>query len=329
VRSTKLPSSIERLLGSEPIAPPPFAFACSSSRLSFAAFEREAGRLVLGEFRGEELAPETFQHGLLGGPPREARAFEERVSGFVSGLGAPVREASLVLPDAWLRTAFAEVDQVSGNGQSREEMLRWKLKRLVPFRVDELRVRAVEVAPVPGQSEAHRLLLGFGIETLLGQLEAAFAAAGVHVGRITNRGLSACGALAGMRPESGLEGLVLVTDEGYTLVFTLHGEPVLHRFKTFSDSLPSEAQGDAVRRDVRLTRTFLEDRFPGEELAPVLLAAPEEAVPSWALWLEEGIERPVQPVGPDHLVPLEARGARPPWPELLPLAGAASQEISG
>ncbi len=329
MRSTKLPSSIERLLGATPIAPPPFAFACSPSRLAFAAFEREGERLVLAEFHAEELPAETFQQGLLGGPPREARAFEDRVRAFVSGLATPVREASLVLPDAWLRTAFAEVDQVAGNGQSRDDMLRWKLKRLVPFRVDELRVRAVEVEPVPGQSEAHRLLLGFGIETLFGQLEAAFGAAGVHLGRISNRGLAACGGLLGMKPGSGLEGLVLVTEEGYTLVFTLHGEPVLHRFKNLSDDLPLEVHGAAVRRDLRLTRTFLEDRFPGEEMAPVLLAASEGEAPSWAVWLEEGLERPVELLGPDHVVPLDARGGLPPWPELLPLAGVACEEIAG
>lgn len=329
MRSTKLLSSIERLLGATPIAPPPFAFACSPSRLVFAAFEREGGRLVLGEFHAEELASETFQHGLLGGPPREARAFEERVRAFVSGLETPVREASMVLPDAWLRTAFAEVDQLSGNGQNREEMLRWKLKRLVPFRVDELRVRAVEVEPAPGQSEAHRLLLGFGIETLFAQLEGAFAAAGVHLGRISNRGLSACGGLVGMRAESGLEGLVLVTEEGFTLVFTLHGQPVLHRFKNFSENLPPDAQGGSVRRDLRLTRTYLEDRFPGEPLAPVVLAAPEDVASSWAVWLEEGLEQPVQILGLDHVVPLGGRGSLPPWPDLLPLAGAASEEIAG
>lgn len=329
MRSTRLPSSIERLLGATPIAPPPFAFACSPSRLSFAAFERGGERLALAEYRAEELAPETFQQGLLGGPPREPRAFEERLAAFVAGLDAPVREASLVLPDAWLRTAFAEVDQIAANGQSRDDMLRWKLKRLVPFRVDELRVRAVEVTPVPGQSEAHRLLLGFGIETLFGQLEAAFAAAGVHLGRISNRGLAACGGLAGTRRGSGLEGLVLVTEEGYTLVFTRDGEPVLHRFKNLSGALPLEAQGASVSRDLRLTRTFLEDRFPGEELAPVLLAAPEEAAPSWAAWLEEGLERPVELLGPGQVVPLAGRDGLPPWPELLPLAGVACEEIAG
>ncbi len=316
-------------MGAVPIAPPPYAFACSASRLVFAAFEREGRGLVLREFRAEPLAPETFQQGPLGGPPREPRAFEARIGAFVSGLETPVREASLVLPDAWLRTAVAEVEQVSTNGQSRDEMLRWKLKRLVPFRVDDLRVRAVEVEPVPGQSEAHRLLLGFGIETLFGQLEAAFAAAGVHVGRISNRGLSACGGLAGMGAESGLEGLVLVTEEGYTLVFTLRGEPVLHRFKGASEGLPAEAQGAAVRRDLRLTRTFLEDRLPGDPLARVRLVAPEDAAPSWAGWLEEGLEQPVELLAPAHVVPLETPGARPPWPELLPLAGAACQEVAG
>ena len=123
--------------------------------------------MVLEEYRDEPLDDGTFQHGLLGGPPREPQAFAERVRSFVAGIERPVREATLVVPDAWLRTVFAEVSDVPANGGAREDVLRWKLKRLVPFRVDELRVRAVEVTPVDGQQEPRRLLLGFGVETLL------------------------------------------------------------------------------------------------------------------------------------------------------------------
>ena len=52
------------------------------------------------------------------------------------------------------------------------------LKRLVPFRVDELRIGAQEVEPLPNQpaEEPERLLLGFAVDQLLTQVEDAFAA---------------------------------------------------------------------------------------------------------------------------------------------------------
>jgi hypothetical protein len=319
-----------------PMAVPPQAFACSETELAFAAFQRAEGGLVLREYRRETLEPETFQHGLLGGPPREPRLFGERVAAFVESLGVPAKEAVLVVPDAWLRTAFAEVAEIPVGGAAREDVLRWKLKRLVPFRVDELRVRAAEVTPLPSQAgtaEPRRLLLGFGIESLLGQLERSFADAGVHLGRIANRGLSALGALAA--DDGVLTGLVLASDDGYTMVFGRGAEPVLHRHKPFSDDLPIEARAATVWRDTRLTRSFLADYFPGQPLGEIVVAAPDGATDDWATWLEEGFEHPVKRPGAAAVVPVRAErdeafeaGAGPGWVDLLPLAGTVCQEVA-
>lgn len=315
------------------MAPPAQAFSCSETELAFAAFQRAEGGLVLREYRREALAPDTFQHGLLGGPPREPRLFDERVQAFVSRLETPVKEAVLVVPDPWLRTAFAEVAEIPASGSAREEVLRWKLRRQVPFRVDELRVRAAEVTPLPGQEEPRRLLVGFGVESLFAHLEGAFKAAGVHIGRIANRGLSALGALAA--EEGALTGLALASADGYTLVFARGAEPVLHRLKAFSKNLPAEARAAAVRRDMRLTRTFLEDHFPNAPLGEVVVAAPDTVDDGWVEWMEAGLEHPVKRPGAAAVVPVRAEraeayetGEGPGWTDLLPLAGTVCQEVS-
>lgn len=331
--------SIERLLGMGPVAPPPSVFFCSPSRLAFAAFERHGEEAALRRYATVELPADTFQHGLLGGPPREQRPFEERVAAFVGSLGVSVPQASLVVPDAWLRTAFAEVGELPRNGASRDEVLRWKLKRLVPFRVDELRVRAVEVEPLPDQQDPRRILLGFAIESLLAGIESAFRAAGVHLGGITNAGLAALGALRApaVAGDGAITGVALVDSGGYTLAFarsTADGsEPVMHRFKAFSGPLPTAAQAASVRRDLRLTRSFLEEQYPTDSLASLVLASADEETATWAVWLEEAFNRVVEPAGVGERVPFAGthlpEGEAPPWPDLLPLLGAACQEVAG
>ncbi len=307
-------------------------FGCSASGLTFASFERQGEGLVLQEHRVLELPANTFQQGLLGGPPREPRLFEEQVGELIRSLGTTVHEASLVLPDGWLRTAFAEISDLPSDAKGRDEVLRWKLKRLVPFRVDELRVRATEVTPLAAQEEPHRLLLGFGLETLFNHLERAFSAAGVRLGRIANAGLSALGALApAVRSADGgaLTSLTMASPDGYTFVVSRDDEPVLHRFKVFARELPEAARAASVIRDLRLTRTFLGEQFPDERIARALLATSETVAPVWGRWIEEGLEAAVELLGAEHLVPLRSsQDGLPPRHELLPLVGTACQEVT-
>jgi|CXWL01.1.fsa_nt_gi hypothetical protein len=316
------------------MAVPSQAFAIDEHRIAYAGFARDGRHgFTLREFRTAELPADTFLPGFLGGPVHEPRAFDERVTAFVADLPGSVREATLVVPDAWVRTAFVEAGDLPRTGESRNDVLRWKLKRLLPFRVDDLRLSSTEVAAMPSQlatDEPRRLLLGFGLEHLMAQLEDAFAAAGVRIGRIINEGLAAPGALREDLVAPGeLLAFAQVADDSYTLLFVADGAPVLHRFKAFSEGLPDEARGSFVGRDLLLTKSFLDENLPDAHLARVVLSAPTEWSHAWSHWLEDTLGRPAEQLGPEHLLPLRSALSRPVpgWSELLPLAGAVAQEV--
>jgi hypothetical protein len=328
VRSTKLPSWIERLLGFDPIPSPPHVFALDEERLRYGHFARDRHGFRLRAFREAALPRDPFQHGPLGGPLRDPIAFRDLVAEMVKAIPGGVREASLVLPDTWLRVTFTESGDLPQERAALDEVLRWKLRRLVPFRVDELRVDATEVSPVPGQEEPRRLLLGFAIEQLLAQIEEAFAAAGVRVGKISNASLALLSAVQ-PAPDGAFSALVLVGDEGYTLIFARGGEPVLHRYKGFTGNLPEAARASFVGRDLRLTRNFLDEHFPGATIGSVLLLAAPDLEPMWLDRLEEGLGAPAAPVDGRHLPPLRAEESSvPPWRSLAPMLGAARQEVA-
>lgn len=330
MRSTKSPSWIERLLGSGPLPPPPHAFALDGGRLAYARFERDGEPYVCRETAAEELPPDAFQHGPLGGPLREPAVFNRLVEHLLGRISAPVKEASLTIPDAWLRVAFAESGELPAAGQQRTEVLRWKLKRLVPFHVEELRVDAIDVPPLPGQSEPRRLLLGFAIDALLTQVEASFAAHGVRLGRITSHSLAALAALdddgGGAGDGEPVTCLALADGDGYTLLFARGGEPLLHRYK----ALTGGARGDLIRRDLALTRLFLGEQIPGAVLGRVLLLAPPASEAAWLGWLGEGLDAPAEALGAAHLPPMSGDpldGSGRPWHEVAPLLGAARLEV--
>ncbi len=328
MRSTKLPSWIERTLGFAPVPPPPHVFSLDAERLRYGQFVRDRHGFRLRAFRERPLPRDPFQHGPLGGPLRDPAAFRALVAAMVKEIPGGLREASLVLPDAWLRVTFTESGDLPKTSDALDEVLRWKLRRLVPFRVDELRVGATEVSPIPGQEEPRRLLLGFAVEQLLAQIEEAFAAAGVRMGQIANASLSL---LAAVEPAAAgaFSALITVADEGYTLIFSRGGEPVLHRYKGFTGNLPEASRASFVGRDLRLTRNFLDEHFPGSTVGSVLLLAAPEVEPVWLDRLEEGLGIPAAPVDGRHLPALRAEESSvPPWRSLAPMLGAARQEVA-
>jgi hypothetical protein len=332
VRSTKSLSWISdtagRLLGFGPVAPPPHVFALDRGALRYAAFGGDGAALRLQDWRAVELPADAFHSGPLGGPLKDVDAFRRAIATLRDQAPAPPREAALVIPDGWLRLAFTEVGDLPKGGEARDEVLRWKLKRLVPFRVDELRVRGVEVEPLPGQSEPRRVLLGFAVEALLEQLEEAFAAEGVRVGHLSNPSLSLLAALrrGEALPDDELAAVALAGEDGWSLTFARRGEPLLHRYKPVDGGLPLTARSSFVTRDLRLTASFLDDYLGGEKPRRVLLVAPPELEGQWLAWIESGLGTPGEALRPEHL-PLATADLVPAWRDAAALLGAACEEV--
>lgn len=310
---------------------PPHVFVLDAGRLRFGQLVRDRQTYRFRSYREAALPRDSFHAGPLGGPLRDPAAFQALLGSLVQSLpgGAKaVKDASLVVPDAWLRVAFTEIGELPRTAEQRDEVLRWKLRRLVPFRVEELRVGAVEVASLPVQEEPRRLLLGFAVEQLLAQVEEAFARQGIRLGQISNVSLSLLPALLPDRPGT-FTGLVLADPDGYTLVFARDGAPVLHRYKPFTGDMPEAARSGFVVRDLKLTRNFLDEHFPGSSFGRVLLVSPPELEPVWLDRLEEGFGQSAAPLDGRHLPPVRSEEAQaPPWRDLAPMLGAARQEVA-
>lgn len=288
MRSTKSPSWIERLLGTTPAPAPPHVFAVDESRLRYGCFERSVDGWSFQAGRSEELPADIFAEGPLGGPLHEVRPFWELLHSFIETLPGPINDASLVVPDSWLRLAFMESDELPRWSSSQDEILRFKLKRKVPYRVEELRISATKVTPFPGQEEPTRLLVGFGVEQLLAQLEEAFAGVGVHIGQITNSTLALLSSLDEVVEAKELTALVMVEQDFYTISYLAGGEPVLYRFKAVNKSL---VDSGAVRRDLRLTTNFIHEHLSDMSVDRVFVATPSEDDSRWLDWVGDELER--------------------------------------
>jgi len=315
VKSTKSHSWTSRFLGLAPSRLPPHVFQISPSRLRYVRIGSDAGLYEVQMARDVDLSPESFHSGVMGGPLRDREIFDQRLAALLADVDGELSRASLVLPDAWLR--IVPVDIVEGPVDD-EDVLRWRLRKLVPFNVDGLRVRAVGSAQGEGT-----MLLGFAVEQLLAELENAFGARGIRLGFITNR---SSGVAAALSASSDLRSVTLLAEEGYSVVVVRGEETVLTRYKSLAPYDLDDHLEALVRRDFDNTRRFLEDEL-GVALSRNLVCGPEEAAADWLALVESSLPGEAAVLGAADLRPVDRR-LDVPWHVLGPMLGVAATELT-
>ena len=248
------------------------------------------------------------------------------LSALQDSLEQPITEASMVLPDAWMRLAFVEAKDLSRGSGARDEILRWKLQRIVPFRVEELRLNGIEAAEVANNGTIRRLLIGFALEMLLHQLEGTFADRGIHLGLITNDSLSLLSAARDALRDVELGAVAFVSESGYSLMFVLRGEPILQRYKALPQLSADGPPSQLVKRDLKVTELYLREQVTQSSVGRVLLVSPPELEERWLAWLSEAFDQPAHQLSRDHLA-LSIPDAAPSIREFGPLFGAARMEV--
>ncbi len=326
MRSTKLLSSSRRLLGLDPLPVPPHAFSVEGGRLLYGRFAMSDGRFDFQEFHQLPLDADSFVSGPLGGPVRDLEALRGRIETLLESVTAPVSDASLVVPDAWLRLTFTELEDAPRRAAAAAEVLRFKLKKQVPFRVEELRLRGAPAPPLPGRARARRVLLGYAMEQLLRQLEEAFAARGVRIGLVVNGSLALCEALARQAGDGERVGIVLAGKTGYSLAFTRGGEMTFHRFRAIGDLEAGNGAAGLIPRDLRLTREFLARQSDEPLPTGFVVVAPPAIEERWLEWVANAFAVEATGLRPHHL-PLRGDVPQPRLADIALLLGAVCHTV--
>lgn len=326
MRSTGLPLWIERFLGLSPIPVPPDIFWITASELRVARFSRRSRKgLELLELYGTQLPAGTLEGGPLGGRVLEPRSLEQAIRSLLARVARPIKEASLVVPEAWVRQLLLEVENLPRTEPGRTEAIRFRLKKIVPYRLEELRIVSRRVPRLPGDS-VDTWLIGMGSEPLLAALENSFGAAQVRIGQLVGAGAAAAVALLGRALEP-LVGMLWVEPDCLLLVVSRHGVPVLWRQKLFTADLDASLLESLLLQELCVTAGYLRARFPNESLAWVGLVAPAEVVPFWSGVLSSGLEVPVRTVQWSDLG-FEATPYGLTAAGLAPMLGAALEEVA-
>lgn len=222
------------------------------------------------------------------------RMARERVS-----RGGPI---SLVLPDILLRLALVPLDAVPLRREETRELVAWRLKRTLPFRVEEA---ALDWQVFPATTGKPMLLAVAARQRIVAEYEHAFEAQGFEVGSVTASTL----ALADMLPACSGDQMLLNVSSGWFSVLILRGGlPLFYRCKL----LPGSERGAVERSwfiagEIQPTLEYHRTRLAGTTLERAHVHVSGPGADALMDTLGTSLESPLEMLTPPSAgLPLEA-----------------------
>jgi hypothetical protein len=311
---------------------PPNVFLLSPAGITFVRLRRE-GKPGVAIVRRFELPAGETAAGTFGTPVFGVRAFAEAVAGAQRLVGGKLSRACVVFPDSWARTITLDFDTLPDRERDRADMVAWKIKKLLPGRVEDLEIDFCEI---PRPAEGIRLLVSAAPRETLRSLEAAFAAAGVRVGLLMPATLALFNGLdARLSRAAGGDYLLLHRSPGTTsLLIAREGRPLFYRQKsaleaeddsaeTASDATVELTPTQRLEQEIRLSLSYYTESLGGGRLAALYICDEDRQAPAVS-----GVAVEARPLSSELVAgddSLEAAVATHPeiWPALAALQESA------
>lgn len=187
----------------------------------------------------------------LSGPNITApQAIEAALSRALGDVAGRKRQATLIIPDAAVRVLLLDFDTLPEKPQEALPILRFRLKKLVPFEVEHAMVSYQVMIRKP---EEVRVLVAVLPNELLAEYEGVLRRLGYEAGAVLPSTLAATAAISSL--ESAL--IVNISGNAITTAIASGQELLLHR----TVDLPGEEQAarGEIQRAVSVTMAYFED----------------------------------------------------------------------
>jgi len=146
------------------------------------------------EFAVEMLPPAALVPSAVEGNIINASALKSAMSNIVSRLRAKDQDVALILPDPVIRVFVQHFEQFPRSPQEAVPMLRWKLKKSIPFEADET---VISYMRQPAREEGVDIVTALARLRIIREYEALAEAANLHPGVILSSSLAAISLLDG------------------------------------------------------------------------------------------------------------------------------------
>lgn len=197
----------------------------------------------------------------------------------LKGAAEGAETAAVVVPTGWFRSFVIEADRLPRKQKELEDVVRWRLKKLLPIPPTDLRLAVVRLPESDGRRQ---ILCLAGIERALGALETCIRGVGVEPGLITTRLF----ALASLHTNADRPTLLIQHEAAFLSLLLLEDKmPKLLRTKPLA---AGDATASTVLREVGLTLAFIREGLGIDPEVEVHLTIEDPGVESeLRRWLAE------------------------------------------
>lgn len=198
-----------------------------------------------------ELSPGTVVPDLIENNLRDSETVYHTIRDTLGSVGGRTRDVIAVLPDAAVRVALLDFDSLPGKREEAEGVIRFRLKKSLPFDVDKAKV-SYHVQNTPN---GVRVVAAVSLSSVIEDYEAAFRQAGYSPGIVLPSMLAALGAAAADRPT-----LVVKVDARTTSIAILDQHQLL-LFRTLENTRGVTISGEQLAEEIYPSIVFFQDTY--------------------------------------------------------------------
>jgi type IV pilus assembly protein PilM len=230
-------------------------------------------------YSGCELPVGSMVPDLIESNLRQRNDVSRAVREALSAVGGRGRDVVAVLPDAAVRVVLLDFDALPANQQEAESVVRFRMRKSLPFDVDKAKVSY----HAQTSGEGVKVVAAVALSSIVEEYEAAFLDAGYSPGIVLPSMLAALGAADGQRPT-----LVIKVDARTTSLAILDNEQML-LFRTLENARGAAMTGEQLAEEVYPSVVFFQDTYH-LNIERILLAGVAGQDSAQALRVQTGAE---------------------------------------
>lgn len=198
-----------------------------------------------------ELKPGSVVPDLVESNLRQRSAVRDGIQETLSGVSHRSKDVIAIVPDAAVRVMLVEFDTLPSNEEEAMGVVRFRLKKSLPFDVDKAKVsyHAQKIG------DEVKVVAAVAMSSVIDEYEGVFHDAGFSPGIVLPSTLAALGAADGKKPT------MVIKVDAHTTSLAILNEEQLQLFRTLENARGVTISGEQLAEEVYPSVVFFQDTY--------------------------------------------------------------------